>query len=588
MPVSHQPDKKFDRLRRQAEQMINPNRPLDVSSPDDILELIHKLQIHQAELEIQNEELKRAQLELSDVYHQYEQLYEFAPCGYVTLSPKGLITRINLTAFNLLGTPKRKILETAFSRYLTSACQGSFLEALRKAGRIGEKQRVEMQLKRKNGPPLWVRADITADRDKNEVVVQWRVMLMDIAREKDAETQIRQLNQTLEQRVAERTAELEQRAGQLQQLTFDLTQTEDRERRYLAAILHDDFQQQAAFIKMTLDRLNSRPDADMQDQLVRLSQFTGEFIDKMRHLAYTLNPPMLKHNGLLAALKGLASDMLLHHGLAVTLRAQAEAEPVSPVLASILYRSIRELLLNVVKHADVNTALVEIRIRNKRTLIKVTDKGKGFDYPAARNGKGCMPGFGLYNIEDRMLFLGGSMQITTKPGKGCRVVLTVPREISTHSNAPLKPSRTATGKQSTASEAVGPTDRPNGENAVRILLVEDHQLIRKGLIGLLHSHSNLTVVGEGVDGLEAIKLADRLRPDVILMDVTMPNMDGIEATARITRRHLDTRIIGLSMHNDEDTRQKMINAGAVAFLAKTDSPESLIETIHRVNRDLRK
>ena len=130
MQACQHPPEKFDRLRRQAEERIQESQQQNIPLPDDMLELIHELNIHQAELEIQNEELKRAQQELSDLYHQYERLYEFAPCGYVTLSPKSIITHINLTAFNLLGTPKRKILETAFSRYLTSACQGSFLEAL--------------------------------------------------------------------------------------------------------------------------------------------------------------------------------------------------------------------------------------------------------------------------------------------------------------------------------------------------------------------------------------------------------------------------------------------------------------------------
>jgi signal transduction histidine kinase len=401
-----------------------------VSSPDDILELIHELNIHQTELEIQNEELKRAQQELSDLHRQYERLYEFAPCGYVILNPRGIITRVNLTGVRLLGVPKIRLLRSVLSAYIADRWQGAFLEARRNAARIGEKERLELRLKREAGPPLWVRADITADRDEREAVVQWFVVLVDITREKGAETQLHALNDTLEQRIAERTAELERRVSQLQQLALDLSQAEDCERRRIADILHDDFQQDLAYIKMELAQLGQRPDPHLAQKLARLAQLTGECIEKARHLSHTVNPPALHREGLLAALAVLAEDMGKHHGLTVTLHTQPEAEPASRALASMLYRSVRELLFNVVKHAGVTAAAVEVRSMDKRIRIEVRDGGKGFDYDAARAGQGLGAGYGLYNIEERMAFLGGALQVTTGPGKGSCFVLTVPKEIA--------------------------------------------------------------------------------------------------------------------------------------------------------------
>lgn len=184
------PDK-FDALRDQAESLIR-QRPDSVSSmPADVLELIDELKIHQAELEIQNEELKRAQGELSDLHREYERLYEFAPCGYITLSAKRVITRANLTAVDLFGKTKRDLLQSGFSRFVAPEWVDAYHAALRKAVETGEKQSVELMLKKRNGSAGWVRADIEADRDAAGAVIQWRMTLLDITESREMEAQLR-------------------------------------------------------------------------------------------------------------------------------------------------------------------------------------------------------------------------------------------------------------------------------------------------------------------------------------------------------------------------------------------------------------
>jgi signal transduction histidine kinase/DNA-binding NarL/FixJ family response regulator len=387
----------------------------------------------------------------------------------------------------------------------------------------------------------------------------------------------------LEKRVAERTLELENRAQQLQQLALELSGAEDRERRHIASILHDDFQQQLAYIKMELDLLQKNTDQNIEQKLGRLSRLTGECIEKSRNLSYEINPPVLHRSGLLAAIDALAKDYARNHGLAITVRTQPDAEPTSFSLASILYRSVRELLFNVVKHAGVNAALIDVQSNKRCICIRVEDNGNGFDFDAVRAGQGRGIGFGLYNIEDRMASLGGSMEVNTEPGKGCRVLLTVPKKVSrktTLPKVPLAPS----GRKGVVSEMPDKPIQPfDNTEQIRILLADDHKLLREALAKLLEDSPDLTVVGQAVDGREVVQLAATLRPHVILMDVTMPELDGFEATAQINRMYPDIRIIGLSMHNDTDTRQKMLNAGASAYLTKTGSPDALIGTIRRLH-----
>lgn len=111
------------------------------------------------------------------------------------------------------------------------------------------------------------------------------------------------------------------------------------------------------------------------------------------------------------------------------------------------------------------------------------------------------------------------------------------------------------------------------------MLADDHPVLRQGLAGLLRDHSEIDVVGEAADGRQAVEVALRTHPDVILMDITMPLLNGIEATRRILDAIPSVRVIGLSMHAEADMATAMRKAGAVAYLSKDTATESLLATI---------
>ena len=115
--------------------------------------------------------------------------------------------------------------------------------------------------------------------------------------------------------------------------------------------------------------------------------------------------------------------------------------------------------------------------------------------------------------------------------------------------------------------------------SISVLVVDDHKILREKLVGLLHTESGIEVVGEAANGLQAIALAGKIEPAVIIMDVNMPGMSGIEATRTILSRGREVKAIGFSMRVDHNVATAMREAGAVAHLAKGVPPEDLIAAI---------
>jgi DNA-binding NarL/FixJ family response regulator len=115
---------------------------------------------------------------------------------------------------------------------------------------------------------------------------------------------------------------------------------------------------------------------------------------------------------------------------------------------------------------------------------------------------------------------------------------------------------------------------------LQVLLVDDHAIVRKGIRSMLESYRDIQVVGEASNGIEAIKLMEQLHPNIVLMDINMPKMDGVEATAQIMSGYPDTIIIGLSANATPDNQDAMTRAGAVRLIPKEQASDLLYDAIH--------
>lgn len=122
------------------------------------------------------------------------------------------------------------------------------------------------------------------------------------------------------------------------------------------------------------------------------------------------------------------------------------------------------------------------------------------------------------------------------------------------------------------------------QTPIRVLIVDDHVIVRKGLRALLTEIDDIEVIGEAGDGQQAVDLAETVQPDVILMDVVMPNMDGIEATQQITARQPEARVLALTSFAADDKLFPAIKAGALGYLLKDSDPQELVQAIRQVHR----
>ncbi len=362
----------------------------------------------------------------------------------------------------------------------------------------------------------------------------------------------------------------QRRIEQLQRLTFQLSRAEERERRRLASLLHDELQQLLVGAQFRLNVLERRARGGREiDEPVReLRQQLSEAIDRSRHLSHELSPPALRRKTLTEALRWLAGQMQTSYGLEVEIAGSFDQKLEPEDLETCAYRAVQELLFNVVKHADTDRAWVSLDVTGESLLIEVRDAGRGFSIENRGGDDWMHDGFGLLGIQERAQILGGGLDVDSAPGAGCRCLLRLPVQSSVEPTAP-----------SASGDGDGRGDVPGAGGRVRVVIVDDHRYLREGVKALLAEEPDIEVVGEAADGRRALDMVRRSEPDAVLLDVAMPVMDGLDAARQLRREHPELRIIGLSTFERDEMGERMRRAGADTYVCKGEPGERLVAAI---------
>ena len=413
-------------LRRRAEARLKEQHGNTVPprTDADTQRLVHELQVHQIELEMQNAELQDARDQMETMLEKFTDLYDFAPVGYFSIDDKGLILDVNLTGAALLGVERSRLIHRRLPHFLAPTSRPVFLAFLEKVFTEPGKQVCEASLLHEESTPFWANLQAASSNSLQGERKWCRMAVSDITARKRAEKAMHELTATLECRVAQRTAELEHRTRQLQKLALELLQAEDRERKRLADILHDDLQQQLAAANFHLGRLGNRVhgDASLREGIDKVAVMIKDAIAKSRSLSHELGPAILYHGDFGEAIEWLANQIQAKHGLAIHVEVHGPVDGASDSIKVFLFRTAQEILFNIVKHAQVTEAAVRLHWRHGQLWLTVCDHGRGFDVKALEQTGGS----GLLSIRERVELLGGRMKIRSAPGRGSTFLIAVP------------------------------------------------------------------------------------------------------------------------------------------------------------------
>ncbi|ULA58673.1 MAG: conserved membrane protein of unknown function [Nitrospira sp.] len=430
---------------------------------------------------------------------------------------------------------------------------------------------LEYRLRRQDGTYGWILDRGVPLLSASGVFSGYLGAALDITDRKLAEEQLQRWTAELEKRVDERTQALVHSQARLRALVLDLSATEEQERRRLATELHDYLAQLLVVGRMKLSQARPQVRNPKTERLLsEADDMLTQSLNYTRSLVAELSPQILYQFGLPAALKWLAGQMQ-SHGLSVAIRCEIDQLPLAEERAVILYQSVRELLFNVAKHAGTGEAAITlIQSPANHVVVTVADHGCGFNPAILLDTDRHHPGrFGLFNVQERIEAIGGTLNLKSSEGSGTAITLSVPLvsspDSAAESNLPL-PDHV-------------PDVLHTPSQRLRILLVDDHAMVRQGLRSVLESYTDLEVVGEAGDGGAAIRIAAALKPDVIVMDINMPKIDGIEATRHILAQHPDVVVIGLSVQNERHIEEAMLKAGAAVFVTKERAAGQLYEAI---------
>jgi PAS domain S-box-containing protein len=592
-------------LRQQAEAIVRHNdfpsrESIEAQSPEATWQMLHELRVHQIELEMQNEELRRAHLELDASRARYFDLYDLAPIGYCTLCEHGLIRQANLAAASLLGMPRGALARQPLSRFIVKDDQDIYYLHRQQLAQSGESRSCELRLLKDAGPSCWVRLVASAAQENDGVPV-CLIVLSDISARKQSEAELDQHRHHLAELVSSRTAELALANHSLVQAKDAAQAANLAKSAFLSNMSHEIRTPMSAILGMAtilrregvtpvqagrLDKINTAAD--------HLLEIINDILDlsKIEAGKFVLEAVPVAVSSVLANISSIMSERAEARGLLL----EIESAPIPSDLLgdpTRLQQALLNYVANAIKFTDSGTVTLRAFCLEERAgagggsallRFEVQDSGVGIpcdlqhrlfsafeqaDNSTSRKYGGT--GLGLAITRRLVEMMGGEVGFESTPGVGSTFWLTARLIKNSHPNVI---DESATPLIHSAELLIG--ERFKG---TRVLLVDDEPVNRA--ISEFYLENSGLIVDAAEDGVQAVRCAGENAYALILMDMQMPNLNGLEATRQIRQLpgYLTVPILAMTANAFVEDKACCLAVGMNDFLVKPFSPEQLFSIL---------
>ena len=439
------------RLRAEARLKGQQAPPPPPRTEADTKRLLHELQVHQIELELQNTELQEARNKIESLLETYTDLYDFAPVGYFSVDEQGVILEVNLTGAAFLGIERARLINQRLQRFVDPPSRKLFLAFFKLIFAKPGKHICELPLLNERGLPFW--ADLqaaSADSPKgsrqfcriaisdlttlkHEAEVRRRLEDMSVANQKlkleiiqrqEAEEALKKSEAHYAQ-LFEQSRHMQE---QLRHLSRQLLLTQEEERKRISRELHDEIVQTLVGINVHLASLTVKSGSNIKDfkkNIVRTQRLVEKSVTIVHRFARELRPTVLDDLGLIPALQSFVRDFEKRTKIRTHFTAFAGVEQLNSTQRTVLYRVTQSALANVHKHAYASTATVTIRKLQNAVLLEIHDNGKSFEPERVLFAKRHKR-LGLLGSRERVEMVGGKFGIDSAPDRGTTISAEIP------------------------------------------------------------------------------------------------------------------------------------------------------------------
>jgi PAS domain S-box-containing protein len=389
-------------LRLRAEKRLKDKTdPLTNMTADEMKYVIHELNVHQIELEMQNEQLQEARQELEFTVSKYSDLFNFAPVAYLIMDQNGKILEANNTACQMLETDKNIISNHHFHYLVDRAFVDTFHLFFKKVFSLSDKQTCELDLNSFKKQKFNAQLICSPHTLTHGPLKTCKLAIIDITEQRKALEIIR--------------------ASLLEKDRLNLIlNTQEQERRRIAEALHNGVGQILYAIKIKVDQLLKEKQS--KDESSDITSLIREAIDDVKNISYELVPTTLEDFGLEAVIQKLCKK-LSNADIRYDFNIYGYDRRLSLNLEIAIFRIVQELINNIVKHSGASSAGIFITV-GENILLRVEDNGVGY-VPSDSTGK--IDSSGLRNIRNRVQLLDGYMEVKSEIRKGTFVLIKIPR-----------------------------------------------------------------------------------------------------------------------------------------------------------------